>query len=240
MNSRIKDRKKYAERIKRICVAAVFAALAYASTYLIHFKVSFLTFDVKDAIVTIAGLLLGPIYSLVISVLVASLEFVSMGETGIWGFIMDILSTATFSTVCALIYKYKKNIKGAVVGLLSAVFAMTAAMLLFNIFITPIYMGVSREMVISLIPSLFLPFNLVKAFLNAAISLVLYKPISKALKVSKVLGSKVTDDRSELPDDEKKKKNIWFSVMITAVGIAIIALCVVIFIFFMDAKIELG
>ena len=84
-------------------MAALFCALAYASTFIMHIKVGFLTFDIKDAVVTIAGLLFGPIYALVISVTVALLEFISMGETGFWGLLMDILSTATFATTCALI-----------------------------------------------------------------------------------------------------------------------------------------
>lgn len=224
-----------AQKIKMLCMVALFCALAYASTFIFHFKVMFLTCDVKDAIVTLAGLLFGPIYSLSISAIVSVLEFISMGETGFWGFLMDFLSTATFSTVCALIYKYKKNIKGAIVGLVSSVLAMTAVMLLFNIFITPIYMGVSRADVIALIPSLFLPFNLVKAVMNSAVIMILYKPTSVALKAAKVLPS------SELPkeySENRKKKNLVFSLVVTCVGIAILSLCFVIFIFFMNGKLE--
>ncbi len=232
--------KAYTAKIKMLCMAAVFCALAFASTFIFHFKVMFLTFDIKDAIVTIAGLLFGPIYSFSISLIVALLEFVSQGETGIWGLIMDILSTATFSTVCALIYKYKKNIKGAVIGLVTAVFATTAAMLLFNIFITPIYMGVERGEVIALIPSLFLPFNMVKAILNSAIVLILYKPTSTALKAAKVLPSGATSDTApQAFDRNEKKRNLIFSLVVTAVGIAVIAICVIVFLFFMDGKFEL-
>ncbi len=233
------QRQTTAAKIKRLCMAALFCALAYASTFIFHFKVMFLTFDVKDAVVTLAGLLFGPIYSLSISLITALLEFISIGETGFWGLLMDILSTATFSTVCALIYKYKKNIKGALVALVTSIFAMTAIMLLFNIFITPIYMGVARAEVISLIPSLFLPFNLVKAVMNSAIVMILYKPTSTALKAAKVLQREVRLSESDPGSEaEKKKKHIIFSTVVTGVGLAIIALCVFIFIFFMNGKFE--
>ena len=129
------------QKIKMLCMAALFCALAYASTFIMHIKVGFLTFDIKDAVVTIAGLLFGPIYALVISVTVALLEFISMGETGFWGLLMDVLSTATFSVTCALIYKYKKNLWGAIAGLLASILAMTAVMVLGNIFITPILLN---------------------------------------------------------------------------------------------------
>ncbi len=228
-----------AAKIKKLCMAAVFCALAFASTFIFHFKVMFLTFDVKDAIVTLAGLLFGPIYSLSISLVVSLLEFIAQGETGFWGLLMDILSTATFSTICALIYKYKKNIKGAVIGLITSVFVTTAVMLLFNIFITPIYMAVARAEVIALIPTLFLPFNLVKAIMNSAIVMILYKPISTALKAARVLPKEIahSDDR-EISVDEKKKKQLIFSIIVTAAGVAVIALCVFIFVFFMNGKLE--
>ncbi len=221
-------------------MAALFCALAYASTFIFHFKVMFLTFDVKDAVVTLAGLLFGPVYSLSISLITALLEFISMGETGFWGLLMDILSTATFSTVCALIYKYKKNIKGAIIGLVASVFGMTVVMLLFNIFITPIYMGVARAEVIALLPTLFLPFNLVKAVMNSAVVMILYKPISTALKAARMLPHEQSSVNSATLDGtEQRKRHIIFSSVVTAVGLAIIALCVVIFVFFMNGKFEI-
>ncbi len=228
-----------AAKIKKLCMAALFCALAFASTFIFHFKVMFLTFDVKDAVVTLAGLLFGPLYSISISVIVALLEFISQGETGFWGLLMDILSTATFSTVCALIYKYKKNMWGAVAGLIASVFSMTAIMLLFNIFITPIYMGVARAEVIALIPSLFLPFNLVKAVMNSAVVMILYKPISTALKAAKVLPreARALGNGDELLAEDKKR-HFLFSIVVTAVGAAVIVLCVLIFVFFMNGKFE--
>ncbi len=234
--SKFKANQSVSAKLKKLCVAALFCALAYASTFIFHFKVMFLTFDVKDAIVTLAGLLFGPLYSIFISLLVSILEFISMGETGPWGLLMDILSTATFSTICALIYKYKKNIKGAIIGLVSSVFAMTAVMLLFNIFITPIYMGVARTEVIALLPSLFLPFNLIKGIMNAAISMILYKPISKALKAARILPADIKLQAENTPSSDQKKKNLIFSLIVTLVGVAVIALCILIFIFFMGGE----
>lgn len=237
--SELKSRQSSSAKIKKLCMAALFCALAYASTFIFHFKVMFLTFDIKDAIVTLAGLLFGPVYSLAISAIVSLLEFISMGETGFWGFFMDILSTATFSTVCALIYKYKKNIKGAIVGLVASVFSMTAVMLLFNIFITPIYMGVSRAEVIALIPSLFLPFNLLKAVMNSAVIMILYKPISVALKAAKVLPADESWKETSVISAVRKKKNLIFSLVVSCVSVAIIVLCVLIFVFVMHGTFEI-
>ena len=192
-------------------MAALFCALAIASTYVMHIKVMFLTFDAKDAVITIAGLLFGPIYSVSISLIVSLIEFITIGDAGFWGFLMDFLSTALFSTVCALIYKYKKNIKGAIIGLISAIFAMTAFMILFNLFIVPIYTpNFTTAAVAKMVPTLFLPFNLTKATLNAAIVLVLYKPASTAMKAARVLPSNPLSQNADdsLSPEQRKKKNL--------------------------------
>ena len=234
--SNIKSRNEYSQKIKKIVVAAVFCALAFASMFIMRINVMFLTFDVKDAVVTIAGLLLGPIYSLAISVSVSVIESITVGDTGIWGFLMDILSTTVFSCTCALIYKYQKNIKGATIGLASSVLAMTAVMLLFNLFITPIYMGVNTSDVVAMIPTILLPFNLTKATLNAALVLILYKPASTALKSTKVLPSNNTNEI----DGSQAKKNLKFSLVVTVVGIIIAAICFFVFFVLLHGNISFG
>ena len=230
-------------KIKKLCMAALFCALAIASTYVMHIKVMFLTFDAKDAVITIAGLLFGPIYSVSISLIVSLIEFITIGDAGFWGFLMDFLSTALFSTVCALIYKYKKNIKGAIIGLISAIFAMTAFMILFNLFIVPIYTpNFTTAAVAKMVPTLFLPFNLTKATLNAAIVLVLYKPASTAMKAARVLPSTHLSQNADgsLSPEQRKKKNLIFSLVVTGIGVLVAALCVVIFLVFLGGNVGFG
>ena len=222
-------------------MAALFCALAVASTFIMHIKVMFLTFDAKDAVVTIAGLLFGPLYSIGISLAVSLIEFISIGDAGFWGFLMDFLSTAIFSTTCALIYKYKKNLKGAVIGLLVAIFSMTAFMLLFNLFIVPLYTpNYTTEAVAKMVPTLFLPFNLTKAVMNSAIVLVIYKPVSTAMKAARVLPVVVMSDSSDgnIDSAERKKRNLLFSLVVTGVGVAVIALCFVVFLVFLKGTLS--
>ena len=59
---------------------------------------------------------------------------------------------------------------------------MTAMMCLFNYIVTPLYMGTPREAVAALIIPAIIPFNLLKGGLNAAITLLLYKPVVNALR----------------------------------------------------------
>ena len=55
-------------------------------------------------------------------------------------------------------------------------------MLLWNYLLTPIYMGYPREAVAAMLPTTFLPFNLIKGGLNAAITMLLYKPVVTTLR----------------------------------------------------------
>ena len=219
------------QNLKKLVTAALFSALAYVAMFVTSWiKVGFLTFDAKDTIITLAGLLFGPLYALTISLLVALIEFITVGDTGIYGFIMNFLSSAVFSTVCALIYKYKKNIKGAIIALVSAILSMTAVMLLFNLFITPFYMKVPMGTVAAMIPTLFLPFNLTKGTMNAALVLILYKPVSRALKTARILPNKeISSVPAETLAAENKRKNVIFSLIVTATGLVTAALCLVVF-----------
>lgn len=210
--------------IKRLCVVAMFCALAFVLTYL-KLPVSFLSLEIKDSAIVLATLLFGPLSGLAIAVLVPLLELVSHSTTGVYGLIMNMLSSVTFCMVTGVIYKYKKSFYGAIVGLLSGVFAVTAVMVLANLLVTPYYMGVSVQDVAVLIPKLLLPFNLIKATLNAAIVLLVYKPLSTVLKKARLV------DTMPQAEGDGKRNGSMRSVLVTVVALAIIALSLLIIFF---------
>lgn len=170
---------------------AMFAALAYGVTFVFRIPVQFLTFDAKDAILTIAAFIYGPISAIIMSLVPALIEFVTISGTGFWGFLMNFASSACFSFSASLIYRWKRSFNGAIMGLYLSVLSTTALMMLLNILITPIYMKVPRDVVIDLLPSLLLPFNLAKALMNAAIAMFLYKPVSLAMKRARLIPGEV-------------------------------------------------
>ena len=110
-----------------------------------------------------------------------------MSATGLWGLLMNVLSTCAFACTAAFIYHRQRTMKGAVLGLLSGALLMTATMLLWNFLITPIYMGYPRQAVAELLLPIFLPFNLIKAGINAALTMLLYKPIVTALRKANLI-----------------------------------------------------
>ena len=174
--------QSYSLALRRTVLIALFGALAYVLMLLVHFPVAFLTLDIKDAMIALAGLYFGPMAALILSVLVPLLELVTVSGTGLYGFVMNVLSTATFAVTASTIYKYKKSFFGAIAGLVGGVALMVGAMMLFNLLVTPHYLGVAVAEVQALIPSLLLPFNLVKGIFNASIVLLLYKPLSSVMQ----------------------------------------------------------
>src|SRR5699024_6332729 len=80
------------------------------------------------------------------------------------------------------IYRKKRTMSGAVIGLSAGCITSVLLMMLWNYLITPLYMGYSREAVAELLLPVFLPFNLLKSVLNAALTFVLYKPVITALR----------------------------------------------------------
>lgn len=179
------------ESLRKTVLMAVFCALAYVCVFLFRFKVGFLTFDLKDAVITVASMLLGPAAGLLISAVVTVLEFLTVSDTGVYGLLMNFLSSAAFAVVAGLIYKFHKTMQGAIVSLLSAVFSMTAVMLGANLLVTPLFLSTTVEEVVAIIPTLLLPFNLLKAILNASLVLIFYKPVSQSVKRFSPYGQEV-------------------------------------------------
>lgn len=178
-------------KVKYMIVLAMLAAVSYITVALIRIPVVlFLSYEPKDVIITIGGFLLGPLASFGVSLIVSFLEMVTFSQTGPIGGLMNLLSTCSFACTAAFIYKKRRTLSGAVLGLACGSVVMVAVMLLWNYLITPLYMGVSREQVAGLLLPAFLPFNALKAGLNTAFTLCLYKPLVTALRKTGLIGAK--------------------------------------------------
>ena len=167
---------------KKLVGISMFCALAYGATFVFRIPVMFLTFDAKDTIITIAALMYGPVSGAAISFVTALLELITISGTGVYGFIMNFASSAAFSVTAGLVYKYKRTASGAILSFYAASVVMVTVMMALNMFVTPYYMGVTTQTVIELIPTLFFPFNLAKALLNSALAMMLYKPVTVAMR----------------------------------------------------------
>lgn len=178
----MKKQTRTSETTKMLTGIAAFSALAYGVSLVTNIKVGFLSFDAKDAVITIASFIYGPISAVAMSFVTAFLEFISFGSTGPYGALMDFISTFSFTFTASVIYKYRRKLSGALMSLGVAATVYVGVMMVANLLITPLYMGVTVEAVKALIPSMLLPFNIAKALMNSAIVMLLYKPTSKLVR----------------------------------------------------------
>ena len=223
MTTKKTDTKKYIG-------IAIFSSLAFVVALVCNVippVANFLSIDAKDAVIAIASFVYGPISAVLISFIAAFIEFITFSTTGWYGFVMNFASSAVFSLTASLIYKKIRNLNGALIAFFAAVISTTAVMLLLNKFVTPIYLydymkimpeDAARAYVSELIPVVLLPFNFAKAMLNSALAMLLYKPVTAALRKAKITsGAKMSFNKS--------------SVIILCVGsVALIASLVILFI----------
>ncbi len=215
------------EKLIKASVTGVFCALAFILTVVLRFKVSFLSFDLKDTVLAVISLMYGPIYGVASAGIVAVLEFLSVSDTGIYGLIMNFISSAAFTLVAGLIYKYKRTFSGAILAVSFSVLSVCIVMCLANILITPYYMGVTGREVIALIPTLLLPFNLCKSLINAAATIIIYKPIRNILKRSGI-EQKSTEHKS----------NLSKSILLCVISLVIIILTTIFLILKLGGQVE--
>ncbi len=207
---------------KRLTLMAMLAAIAYAAmlvTRPLPAVAGFLSYDLKDVVVAVAGFLLGPAAVALIALAVSLVEMLTVSSTGPIGLLMNVLSTAAFALPPALMYRSRRTLKGAAAGLAAGVALMTAVMLAWNYIVTPLYMGVPRAVVAGMLLPTFLPFNLIKGSLNAGITMLLYKPLSSALKRAGLLPSQGAGGQPRR-----------FSLPATLISAFVVITCVVLFI----------
>jgi riboflavin transporter FmnP len=203
--------KKFNYDTKKVVGIAVFAALAYVVALICNIippVAGFLSLDVKDAVIAMAAFVFGPISAVVISFIAALVELITFSTTGWYGFVMNFASSAIFSLTASLIYRSKKTLNFAIIGFFSAVALTTGIMLLLNIFVTPLYLvqfmgmppAVADSTVTELLAKVLLPFNFAKSLLNSAVAMLLYKPITEALRRARLIegGKKIAFNKNTL------------------------------------------
>lgn len=91
---------------------------------------------------------------------------------------MHIFATGTYVLCFSLVSKkFKKLYVPCVIGTVG----MTVSMVLWNIFLTPIFLGTALNEVLPIIVTAVIPFNIIKAGLNSIFALLLYSKTQKKL-----------------------------------------------------------
>ncbi|MCL2819907.1 MAG: ECF transporter S component [Oscillospiraceae bacterium] len=207
---------------KKLTTLAMLSALAFLLALLFHYlpvpplvpAAPFLKFEPKDVVIAIAGFLYGPLAVIPMAVVVGVLEM-PLSATWIYGLIMNVASTCAFACTAALIYKFRRTIGGAAIGLAAGTVLTVVVMVPLNYLITPFFMGIPRHAVVAILFTGIGLFNFVKYALIAAITMQLYIPLKAALVKSKLL-----------PESETAAgKPVKISIISVVVSLLVVAVC---------------
>jgi len=205
-----------------------FAALSVIAYIAIFCRVParwILNYDPRNIIITIGGFLYGPLAALAMTVAVSLTEMLTVKDSSWFDLLMNIISGGVFACTAAFIYKKHRRLAGAGWGLVAAWLLTTAVMMVCNYLILPIYMlefnldatvQELREQIVSTrLLMVFLPFNLFKGALDAALIMLLYKPVKSALQMTRLT-----------PPPGKQDKKYQFRLGLLLIAVFIIVVCV--------------
>lgn len=167
----------------RLAKMGMLVAISIVLVYFIHIPMftAFYEYDPADVPILMGTFAFGPWAGLLLTVVTSVIQGLTVSAgSGVYGIIMHIIATGAFVLAAGLIYKGGKTKKRAIIALICGVLAMVIIMIPANILITPYFMGAPRSAVVAMIP-LIIGFNFTKAGINAIITFILYKRLSRFL-----------------------------------------------------------
>ncbi len=180
---------------KSIVIMALLIAISVGLLYLIRYPIfpaaPYLEYDPADIPILIGAFAFGPVAGIVLTVIASAVQALTVSaHSGIYGFIMHVIATSTLVIVASVIYRIRHTRVGAVIGLVSGTLAMAGVMMIANHFITPVFTGAPTEAVDAMLVPIILPFNLIKAGVNSAVTFLIYKVVSKYIIHGEKINSK--------------------------------------------------
>jgi len=173
--------------IKRMVTMAILTALSLVLMALIKFPIlpaaPYLIYEPADVPILIGTFMFGPFAGVLMSIVVSAIQATLFSGDGWVGFVMHVIATGVFATTAGLIYKKFHSRKGAIIALALGTLAMAAVMVPVNLIVQPNFYGVSYDVVVKLIVPVIIPFNLIKAGINSIITMIVYKTVSKVVKM---------------------------------------------------------
>ena len=188
-----KERKGFKQffTARRIAYIATFTALSFALRFFqvaLLPAVAFLKLDFSDVFVLICAYALGPVSGVITGVLKEALYALSGFSSSMFvGELANILIMLPFVLIPSIMYKKHKGIKSVILWLSVACVVRTAWSIPVNWLLTfPAFLGFNWELGMSMFVKLWhwtTLFNFIKTVILAVIVLLLYKAVSRCIKL---------------------------------------------------------
>ena len=159
---------------------------------------AFLKMDISDLPALIGGFALAPVAAIIIELIKNILHFIFKSTTGGVGNLANFIVGISFTAPAAIVYVRNKSKKNAIIGLMAGTISLLIMSSLANYFVMiPLYSKLfSMELVMDLMTKAnkyivdvktyivfaVIPFNLIKAIITSAVTLLIYKRVSPLLK----------------------------------------------------------
>lgn len=171
----------------RIAYMAVFTALAFVVTFLefpVFPSASFLKLDFANLFFMIEGFIFGPVEAIV-SILIKELLCLIKSSSGGVGEVANFIMSTAYVIVPAIGYRFKKGRKWVVLFLAIACAIQIGISLLVNRYINfPLFMGSHAAEQFEAFWPFILYFNIIKSISISVLVLLIYKPLSKFIKMT--------------------------------------------------------
>ncbi|MBQ0017774.1 MAG: ECF transporter S component [Clostridiales bacterium] len=138
----------------------------------------YLVYDPADLPIYITAFAYGPAAGILVTLVVCLIQAFMLGGDGLYGFVMHFIATGMAAVVIGMMYMKCKTKKRAELALVVGAVLVTLVMCAMNLLVTPFYLGVDTKAVLAMIPTIILPFNLLKAGINCVLTFLLYKRVS--------------------------------------------------------------
>lgn len=163
----------------------VFAAIAFVLQLLhLPFKVGgFLEIEFSDLPAIIISFAEGPLAGVLVE-LIKNILHMTFTSTGFIGEFANFVTSGAFVFTLGFIYKRNKTKKNAVLSLIIATFVLAVFAFLVNLYVMlPLYMkGADFATKFNITAFTITPFNIAKGLVLSAITLLIYKHISRLIK----------------------------------------------------------
>ena len=196
------QKNKTLKYIARLAVLSAIAAILMLLELPLWFAPPFYELDFSELPILLGGFALGPGAAVLMELIKNLLNLLMNGtSTAFVGEFANFVTGCAFVLPAALIYKRKKTLKNAIVGLLVGTVSLVGVGALINYFVlipafSSLYgmpidaivaMGTQVNGAITSLPTLIvfavMPFNLLKAVACSVLTLLLYKRLSRILHI---------------------------------------------------------
>lgn len=164
----------------KIALAALFTAASLVLSFVqipIFPAAPWLMYDPSGIVCLIAALAFGP----KLGAAVAIISWVPRVFLDPFGAPMGMLSTCAFIIPAALIYAHGRTRTSSLAGMVAGAVLSIVVACVANLFVTPLYAGVTMQDVVYMIVPILLPFNTLKMVINVVAGQVLLAPCMNVL-----------------------------------------------------------